>query len=97
MTIYLKVENNVVTNSIIADQEFINAGYAGNPLLWVENNVAGIGWIYSELLHKLIPLQPYLSWTFNNDINQWESPIPYPADDKNYEWDEQTQSWKEQV
>ncbi|RPJ31965.1 MAG: hypothetical protein EHM17_14525 [Verrucomicrobiaceae bacterium] len=37
--------------------------------------------------------QPYPSWTRNPVTGKWEAPVPYPNDGKNYEWDENTQSW----
>jgi hypothetical protein len=35
------------------------------------------------------------SFVWNNDFQNWEPPIPYPADGKNYRWDEETISWVE--
>jgi hypothetical protein len=41
--------------------------------------------------------QPYLSWIKNEELNEWESPVPYPAteegSDEFYVWDEKTTSW----
>ena len=41
------------------------------------------------------PAQPYDSWVWNTETLRWEAPVPYPDDDKFYEWDEETQSWVE--
>ena len=35
------------------------------------------------------------SFVWNNESQNWEPPIPYPVDDKNYRWDEETISWAE--
>jgi hypothetical protein len=35
------------------------------------------------------------SFVWNNELQTWEPPIPYPADGKNYRWDEETISWVE--
>jgi hypothetical protein len=35
------------------------------------------------------------SFVWNNDLQTWQPPIPYPTDDKNYRWDEETISWVE--
>lgn len=43
------------------------------------------------------PLQPFSSWTWNNQNKEWESPVPYPEGDNAYRWDEDTQSWEEFV
>lgn len=54
---------------------------------------AGVGYTYDIVTDQFIPPQPYSSWVFNSDRHIWEPPIPYPADDKQYMWDEQTISW----
>ena len=56
-------------------------------------NYAGIGYIYDATLDEFIPPKPYPSWLLNTQTCQWEAPIPYPNDGKNYRWDEPTQSW----
>ncbi len=35
------------------------------------------------------------SWTFNETTCMFESPVSYPADGKQYRWDESTTSWVE--
>jgi hypothetical protein len=35
------------------------------------------------------------SFVWNNDSQNWEPPLAYPADGKNYRWDEETISWVE--
>jgi hypothetical protein len=42
-----------------------------------------------------IDIQPYNSWVLNKDTFQWESPIPYPEDDKDYYWNEDNLEWVE--
>lgn len=37
--------------------------------------------------------KPYESWILNSH-KKWESPVPYPEDDKSYYWDESSISWK---
>jgi hypothetical protein len=39
--------------------------------------------------------KPYPSWIGDIDTMSWQSPVPYPQDDKRYYWDEPTVSWKE--
>jgi len=39
------------------------------------------------------PPQPYPSWAWVN--GQWAAPVPYPADDGMYQWDELAQAWVE--
>ena len=64
----------------------------GAPL---RKNFAGIGFTYDATRDAFIPPQPYASWTLNEDTCQWESPVPYPTDDKRYNWNEDTTSWVE--
>jgi hypothetical protein len=40
--------------------------------------------------------KPFNSWLLNQD-NYYVSPTPYPSDDKQYYWDEETASWVEIV
>ncbi len=56
-------------------------------------NYAGIGFIYDEAKDAFIPPQPFSSWTLNKNTCQWESPIEYPNDGKDYTWNEDTKSW----
>jgi hypothetical protein len=37
----------------------------------------------------------FASWTFDETICSYLSPVPYPNDDKMYRWDESTTSWVE--
>jgi hypothetical protein len=65
--------------------------YNGN----IRKNYAGIGYIYDEIRDAFYLPQPYSSWILNEDTCQWESPVPYPNDDKDYVWDEDQQQWTE--
>jgi hypothetical protein len=55
----------------------------------------GIGSTYDG--NKFWLPQPYPSWIKNEETNEWEAPIPYPAieegSDEQYIWDESTISW----
>tara|TARA_B110000483_G_scaffold235644_1_gene307482 strand:- start:175 stop:531 length:357 start_codon:yes stop_codon:yes gene_type:complete len=57
-------------------------------------NYAGIGYTYDEERDAFIPLQPYPSWTLNEDTCLWDSPVPYPEEGV-HEWDEDNQEWVE--
>jgi hypothetical protein len=58
-------------------------------------NYAGPGYFYDNVLDAFIPPKPYPSWLLNTATCQWQAPIPYPTDGKQYYWDEATQSWVE--
>jgi len=66
----------------------------GTPL---RKNYAGIGYSYDRTKDAFIPPKPYPSWVLNDDTCLWGAPTPMPTDDKLYEWDETTTSWKEVV
>jgi hypothetical protein len=56
-------------------------------------NYASIGDTYDENRDAFINIKPFDSWVLNEDNYQWVAPIPYPNDDNEYSWDEETISW----
>ncbi len=58
-------------------------------------NYAGIGFFYDEERDAFIAPKLFESWTLNEETCVWEAPVPYPNDDKRYNWDETTQEWIE--
>ena len=81
--------------------DFCVAHYGGT---WIQTsynanfrkNFAGIAFLYDPVLDGFIEYKPFESWVLNENTCQWEPPIPYPTDDKNYLWDESTLNWVEQ-
>ncbi len=108
MSHFAQVKNGVVTQVIVAEQDFINTLPDSND--WVQTsyntlggqhpegrplrkNYAGIGFLYDGVgFHAP---QPFSSWTLNQDTYLWESPVPYPDDGKLYVWDESSVTWTE--
>mgnify|MGYP003332200014 CR=1 FL=1 len=105
MAHFAKVENGIVTQVIVADQEFIDSGALGDPSTWIQTSYnkkfrvhyAGQGFFYDSQRDAFIPPKPYNSWILNEESCLWESPISYPQDDKRYTWNEETVSWIEVV
>jgi len=104
MAHFAKIDsNNIVTQVIVAEQDFINSGAVGDSFLWVQTsysgnfrkNFAGIGSTYDKTRDAFISPKPYSSWTLVEDTCQWTAPSAYPDDGKLYKWDEDTTSWKE--
>jgi hypothetical protein len=103
MSLFAKIENGMVTSVIVASQDVIDSGAFGNGWLetWTDTasnprkNYAGIGYTYNDTLDAFIPLQPFPSWTLNENC-QWISPVPFPANASvdEYTWDESNISWK---
>jgi hypothetical protein len=58
-------------------------------------NYAGIGYVYDEQKDAFIPPKPFPSWVLDEATCLWNSPVLYPTDNKLYNWDEATTSWKE--
>jgi hypothetical protein len=61
----------------------------------IRKNYAGIGYTYDSTRDAFISPQPFPSWTLVEETCQWLAPVPLPADDKKYRWDESTLSWAE--
>jgi hypothetical protein len=64
----------------------------GIPL---RKNFAGIGYTYDANRDAFIPTKPFESWLLNENTCNWESPVPYPDDDKRYIWNESITNWEE--
>ena len=58
-------------------------------------NYAAAGMFYDEGRDAFIALQPYPSWILNEETCRWNSPLPYPSDEKMYLWNEELLQWKE--
>jgi hypothetical protein len=104
-------ENNIVTEVItgIDETELIEGvhpeewyknfrgqvckrtSYNGN----YRKNYAGINYTYDKDRDAFIPPKPYNKWILNEDTCQWQSPLPYPEDDKHYIWNDNKGEWEE--
>ena len=56
-------------------------------------NHAGINYTYDEDKDAFISPKPFASWLLKETTYQWESPVAYPDDGKQYTWNEDTTSW----
>tara|TARA_Y100000385_G_scaffold42702_1_gene39644 strand:- start:10 stop:315 length:306 start_codon:yes stop_codon:yes gene_type:complete len=99
MAHFAKIEDDIVTQVIVAEQAYIDT-LSGT---WVQTsynasirkNYAGIGYTYDSSKDAFIAPKPHASWTLNNTTCKWEAPIAFPTDEKSYRWDEDTTNWKE--
>ena len=57
-------------------------------------NYAAKGSTYDEKKDAFISIQPFDSWTLNEDTCFWEAPVARPEDGKAYRWKEETISWQ---
>jgi len=56
-------------------------------------NFAGKGMTYDSVKDAFIHQQPFPSWILNEDICDYEPPIPYPDDGRVYDWKESEKKW----
>jgi hypothetical protein len=108
MSHFAKVENGIVTQVIVAEQEFINTGAVGHG--WVQTsyntrgnqhpegrplrgNYAGIGYTYDEVNDVFIAPKPFDNWVLNTTSWLWEPPVPMPVDEYFYTWNQETTAW----
>lgn len=103
MSHFAKIDkDNIVTEVIVAEQDFINSGAVGDSFLWVQtsynNNFrkhyAGIGYTYDKVNDVFIKPQAHASWTLDASFD-WQPPTPMPDDGKRYVWNEATTTWDE--
>ena len=101
MSHFAKLDNNIVTEVIVAEQDFINSGAVGDSFLWVQTsysgsfrkNYAAVGYTYDKAKDAFIAPKPYPSWVLVEDTCQWEAPTAMPDDGEMYSWDEDTTAW----
>lgn len=80
-------KNNMVTNTIIVNNNFI----AENNLIeYLDSNPAYIGGDYFE--GKFYSPQPFASWSRDGKGN-WIAPIAMPTNGE-YSWNEKSQEWQ---
>jgi len=104
MAWYAKVENNIVTDVLYLvdnkDSDWLYREYGGTWLKCTEDGsirkcFPNVGYVYDSQTDSFTPPKPFNSWILNETTCNWDSPIPYPIDNKSYSWDETTTSWKE--
>jgi hypothetical protein len=108
MAHFAKIENGIVTQVIVAEQDFIDTGAVGDGWLQtsyntyggqhpegrpLRKNYAGIGYTYDSQRDAFIAPKPYPSWTLVEDTCQWVPPVAMPVDGEMCSWDEATLSW----
>jgi len=104
MSHFAKIDSsNIVTEVIVAEQDFINSGAVGDSFLWVQTsyngnfrkNYASVGDTYDKTKDAFIAPKPYPSWTLVEATCQWTAPSAMPDDGKIYTWNEDTTAWVE--
>lgn len=108
MSHFAKIENGLVTQVIVAEQDYIdtlegewvqtsyntygNKHPENRPL---RGNYAGAGFTYDKVNDVFYAPKPYSSWVLDQATWLWKAPVDKPNDGKQYGWDEPTTSWVE--
>ena len=96
--LYAVIKDNNVINTLIFDnpsEELLNtfiSNYNADKII-LGNAFTQVGGTYDG--SKFWLQQPYPSWTKDEELNDWEPPVPYPDDDKTYQWNEDILNWEE--
>ncbi len=77
-------------------------GHEGTGVAWKQTSFnhnfrkqyAGEGYTYDSSKDIFIGIKPFPSWVLNSD-DDWEAPVTYPEDSKDYKWNETTKAWEE--
>ena len=89
MSHFARIENGVVTQVIVAEQDFINSGMVGDPASWVQtsyNTYAGEHRLGGTPLRKNYA---GLGYTYDSERDAFIPPKPYPSwilDDNSCLW-----------
>ena len=107
MSHFARINDNKVTEVIVAEQDFIDT----LPGIWIQcsyntrggihklggvplrKNYPGTGDIYDSVRDAFYGPKPFPSWNLNEETCLWEPPVPMPEPGYNYIWDEETVSW----
>jgi hypothetical protein len=95
MAHFAKIVDGIVTEVIVAEQDFIDTlpenetwiqtsyntlrGVHTDGGTALRGNFAGIGMVYDSVKDKFYHSQPYLSWTLNETTWVWEAPLSDPS------------------
>lgn len=98
-------QNGILINTTVFDSdnldiiETIKEHYQASNYYLIDNPIS-FSFIVGETYwngNKFINPAPYPSWVWNEEINGWDAPVPYPTieegSDEQYIWDENTTSW----
>lgn len=108
MSHFAKVENGIVTQVIVAEQDFIDTGAVGHG--WIQTsyntlgnqhpegrplrgNYAGIGYTYDDVNDVFIAPKPFDNWVLDTATWLWNPPIAMPVDEYFYTWNQETTTW----
>jgi len=108
MSHFAKVENGIVTQVIVAEEDFIDTGALGHG--WVQTsynthgnqhpegrplrgNYAGIGYAFDSVNDVFVAPQPFDNWVLDTGTWLWKPPVDMPVDAYFYTWNQEQGVW----
>ena len=79
MAHYAKVENGIVTQVIVADQEFIDSGAVGDPTTWIQTSYNTFGGVHRSGGTPLRKNYAGVGYSYFADIDAFVPPKPYES------------------
>jgi len=82
MAHFAKVENGIVTQVIVAEQDFINSGVVGSPSMWIKTSYNTHGGEYFNNFTKSVEGQGLrknfaaVGYTYDKDLDAFIPPRP---------------------
>jgi hypothetical protein len=95
MSHFAKIEKGIVTQVIVAEQDYIDT--LPETETWVQTsyntygnqhpegcplrgNYAGVGFTYDAVNDVFYAPQPFMAWALNTGTWLWSAPFPFPSD-----------------
>lgn len=79
MSHYAKIENGIVTQVIVAEEDFIQTGALGDPAAWVQTSYNTRGGQHSQGGTPLRKNYAGIGYTYDTERNAFIPPQPYPS------------------
>jgi hypothetical protein len=79
MSHFAKVENGIVTNVIVAEQDFIDSGAVGDPATWIQTSYNTFGGVHKTGGTPLRKNYAGLGYTYDSERDAFIPPKLYPS------------------
>jgi hypothetical protein len=79
MSHYAKVENGIVTQVIVAEEDFIQTGALGDPAGWIQTSYNTHGGQHSQGGTPLRKNYAGIGYTYDSQRDAFIAPKPYPS------------------
>ena len=93
MAHFAKVENGIVTQVIVAEQDFINSGHVGDPAQWIQTSYNTFGGIHTLGGTPLRKNYAGNGYTYDAERDAFIPPKPYAS----WSLNEETCLWEAPV